>query len=739
MNNKTMSIKSYAISFILLYIFVFLISSVVAFLDIKALQDDISQNNAHNGKSELIETLEKLVTRYKEETVKFSHWDEVRQQLNNPEFYHYWQTHRLFNSNALPDYVSEVSIYDEHGDALSSRKSGTLPSKINCENVTPYFTIINYKPMLITFSPIYKDNDDENALGYVAFKSDVLSQLTKITQFNHLQSHSIKALVSKKHIIESQDFIDYLSYKVQLNDESVLIFQQVNHVFFRNTIILVLFALFFYFLMSRFLSRPLRQVSTYIDTLKNQPTLKSCDDICGELDIQFHITELEKVKHSLSKYQRKLQTVYTNLDEKNQELWEMAHHDALTGALNRRAFEEHWSSIAELFSESHCHISLIIFDINNFKSINDTYGHPTGDVVLKKFSCALQKVLRKGEKIYRIGGDEFATTLYNCTPEDAIKIANHCQKAISNISFIKQGIKEPVRSSIGVAHNDTANPNSITNLLWQADIAVYAAKKPGQSHVVTYSDELKNISNTVLSSKINDIVFNAIEHGNNITMFYQPIINLNNGHPEYYEALLRIKNDNKIILPNKVFQLTEARKLDYELDTAIFKQIASDLNRGIIPLNSGVSINVSGPSIINPKIVDQLAIFIPFLEHYKIILEITETSLITNINHATENITQLKESGFLIALDDFGSGYSSISYLSSMPVDIVKFDITLIKQLEDEKQCSIISHLAKMIMETDHLLVAEGIETEEIKEKIKHLGFNYAQGYFYGKPSPTIK
>ena len=222
-------------------------------------------------------------------------------------------------------------------------------------------------------------------------------------------------------------------------------------------------------------------------------------------------------------------------------------------------------------------------------------------------------------------------------------------------------------------------------------------------------------------------------------MFYQPIINLSNGRPDYYEALLRIKNNNKIILPNKVFQLTEARKLDYELDTAIFKKIADDLKRGVIPLHSGVSINVSGPSIINPKIVDQLAIFIPFLKHFKIILEITETSLITNINHATENITQLKESGFLIALDDFGSGYSSISYLSSMPVDIVKFDITLIKQLEDEKQCSIISHLAKMIMETDHLLVAEGIETEEIKEKIKHLGFNYAQGYFYGKPSPTIK
>ena len=417
----------------------------------------------------------------------------------------------------------------------------------------------------------------------------------------------------------------------------------------------------------------------------------------------------------------------------------MAHHDALTGALNRRAFEENWKNIAQLFSESRCQISLILFDINRFKSINDSYGHPVGDEVLKKFAFAIQKVLRQGEKTYRIGGDEFAAILYNCKPDDAVDIANRCQSAINKMSFVQQGIKEPVRASIGVAHNNTDDHASISDLLWQADIAVYSAKKPGQSHVVTYSDKIKNISTTILSSKINNIVFNVIETGSNINMFYQPIINLGDEKAEYYEALLRIKNGNEIIPPGPIFQLIEARKLDYELDRVIFQQIARDLKHGIIPVNTGVSVNVSGPSIINTHIVEQLSIFVPFLSHYKIVLEITETTLITNIDHATENINKLKNLGFLIALDDFGSGYSSISYLSTMPVDIVKFDITLIRQLEDEKQFSIISHLAKMIMETGHLLVAEGIETEQLKEKIKHLGFNYAQGYIYGKPSPTIK
>lgn len=737
MYKKKMSIKSYALSFILFYILVFSLSSTIAYLDIKKLNKDITRANLDSGKAELADAIKQLISNHKAVTDKFSAWDEVRQQLDNPKYYTYWQTHRLFSSGMLPDYFTAAAVYNTNGQALNKLSIITLPNEIALENTKPYFNIMDNTARLIIVSPVVdKESESPNKIsGYVATKSKILSQLLKVKQFDQVKVDTIKLQISEKNHIDDNQLINYLQFEVKENTESLMIASQIKQILLKNTAVLISFALIFYFLISHFLSRPLRQVSAYIDTLKDQPELQ----LSQELNIQFHIHELENVRHSLSQYQKKLQRVYSNLDEKNQELWEMAHHDALTGVLNRRAFEKNWADIDKLFSKSRTQVSMLLFDINQFKSINDSYGHPVGDEVLKKIAFAIQKVLREGEQTYRIGGDEFAAILYNCKPEDAVYIAQRCQIAISKISFAQQGIKEPVRASIGVAHNDINNPASISKLLWQADIAVYSAKKPGQSHIVTYSDKIKNISTTILSSKINNIVFNAIETGNNITMFYQPIINLKDGKAEYYEALLRIKNDNEIISPGKIFPLIEARKLDYELDAVIFKKIAQDLKYGILPARTGVSVNVSGPSIINTSIIEQLSIFVPYLSQYKIILEITETTLITNINHATDNINKLKKLGFLIALDDFGSGYSSISYLSTMPVDIVKFDITLIRQLEDDKQFSIIRHLVKMIAETGHLIVAEGIETEELNEKIKHLGFNYAQGYLYGKPSSEIK
>ncbi len=733
-----MSIKSYALSFILFYILVFSLSSLFAYMDVQKLNDNIVKKNLSSGKAELIKAIEQLVTEHKLIVKEFSIWDEVRQQLDTPEYYSYWQTHRLLKSGKLPDFFIEASIYDEKGNTLNKISTITLPDTISTNNIKSYFKIVNNKIQLIIISPILKGNTGEKTdliVGYLATKSIILSQLKRVKQFNHIWVDSIKLKLLEKDHIEIKQLIDYLTFDIKENTESIHISNHIKQILLKNTLILVAFALMFYFLISYFLSRPLRQISNYIDTLENQPELQQGQDI----DTQFHIHELETVKLSLHDYQKKLQIVYSNLDEKNQELWELAHHDALTGASNRRAFEEHWANISKIFSESRCHVSLILFDVNQFKSINDSYGHPIGDEVLKKIAFAIQKVLRQGEKIYRIGGDEFSAILYNCTPEEATLIAQRCQAAINELSFASENIKEPIRASIGVAHNDIHNSSSISDLLWQADIAVYSAKKPGQSNIVTYSEKIKNISSTILSTRINNLVFDAIETGSNIHMFYQPIINLINDKIDYYEALLRIKDDNDIIAPGKIFQLIEAKKLDYELDIIIFKQIANDLEQGKIPSETGVSINVSGPSIIHSDIVQQLSIFSPYLNNYKIVLEITETSLITNIDQATESIIQLKEIGFLIALDDFGSGYSSISYLSTMPVDIVKFDISLIRQLEDEKQFSIINHLANMIGETGHLLVAEGIETVELKDKIKYLGFNYAQGYLYGKPSPLIK
>lgn len=728
---KQLSIKHYAFGFILLYILIFIGSSFYAYKDIDNISTALNHSYQKKGQNELIQGYHNLILRDQDISKKFSTWNEVHQQLDNTAFYSFWYTHRLFSANILPDYYQEIALYNKQGKILAKLSNTTLPEAIKTENIAPCFIISKGIAYLILTTPITVPDTPKQIRGYVMTKSRVISSLLKIKQFNYIESSSLKTNVINKDYIPVDQLINYLQYTIKSNEDSHIYTDFLKSAMIRNALILIGFALLFYFLISYFLSLPLLKISAYIDQLNKNSEF----NIPLDTGYKFHIDELEKVHHSLTQYQNKLIQVHQNLDIKNQELWQMAHQDALTGVYNRRAFEEHWQHIIDVFSDSRQKIALLLFDINRFKSINDTYGHPVGDQILAAIAKNIQLSLRKGEKLYRIGGDEFASILQIDHDEDAFLVAERCITAIKNLSYRELNIQEPVSASIGISHNTGNSENNINDLLWQADVAVYEAKKPGQSHIIVYSKDIDKTSRSIFSSKINSIVYNAIETGQDITMFYQPIINLSNNTTGYFEALLRIKQQDELIPLKDIFELVEGRKLEHELDSVIFKAIKQDLDKGKIPENTGVSINVSGPSIINSQIVEQIATFLPYLKQYTIILEITETSLITNINQASDNINRLKSLGFLIALDDFGSGYSSISYLSSMPVDIVKFDISLIQQLSDKKQYSIINHLANMINETGHKLVAEGIETEAMHQIIKKMKFHYAQGFLFGKPS----
>jgi len=451
------------------------------------------------------------------------------------------------------------------------------------------------------------------------------------------------------------------------------------------------------------------------------------------------VAELEKVRESLNEYHGDLIQVHTNLEDKNRELNQLAHHDHLTGAGNRLAFEEQWQKVKDIFANTRCQLCLIIYDVDHFKPFNDTYGHHIGDEVLKAVTQAIKTSLRKGEMVYRLGGDEFATIHLDTNKQSCVKIAERCQQEISRSSLAKFGIDEPIRLSMGIASVDSPDVKELSDMIWQADIAMYSAKQPGQSHVAVYTEEMSQNSKGLLSSWINNAVYDALEQGTGITMYYQPIVNLKTDRIEYYEALVRIIRDGELISPLYIFQLVESRRIEVEMDLAIFRQIFHDLETTKIPPGKGVSINVSGPGIINTKVIQELKTFVPFLKQYKIVLEITETSLITQIEKASEHIQMLREMGFIIALDDFGSGYSSLSYLATMPVDIVKFDISLVRCMKKQNQENIIKHLATMIQETGHQLLAEGIEDHESNLKIKTLGFDYGQGYFYGRPDNNVQ
>jgi EAL domain-containing protein (putative c-di-GMP-specific phosphodiesterase class I) len=225
-----------------------------------------------------------------------------------------------------------------------------------------------------------------------------------------------------------------------------------------------------------------------------------------------------------------------------------------------------------------------------------------------------------------------------------------------------------------------------------------------------------------------------------IEMHYQPIAKLSTGKVDYYEALLRVHDGDSLIMPSTIFPIIEERRIEAEFDVIILGQIARDIEAGKIPEGTGISFNVSGPGLIDPVVLEKIKGLAIHLKRYKLIIEVTETALITQLHLASSILNQLRQQGFLIALDDFGSGYSSLSYLANMPVDCVKFDISLIRQLfEGSRQSVIIENLAAMVIKAGYTLVAEGVETEDILKKIAQMGFTNGQGFLFGRPDKACR
>lgn len=203
---------------------------------------------------------------------------------------------------------------------------------------------------------------------------------------------------------------------------------------------------------------------------------------------------------------------------------------------------------------------------------------------------------------------------------------------------------------------------------------------------------------------------------------------------------MRIRHSGGLISPFDIFSVVEARRLEIEFDLAVIEAVARDLERGFIAPGSGVAINISGPGIVNRGVAERLLKLAAAKPDYRLGLEITETALITQLSHAAANLEQLRDAGFKVSLDDFGSGYSPLRYLSSMPIDVVKFDISLIHSLaRPDRQAMIVGKLAQLIRDTGYELVAEGIETQELLTIVTELGFSHAQGYFIERPQPLDK
>lgn len=415
-----------------------------------------------------------------------------------------------------------------------------------------------------------------------------------------------------------------------------------------------------------------------------------------------------------------------------------ATHDALTGLINRREFEQRAVRLlesAKLSQETH---ALFFMDLDQFKVINDNCGHTAGDEMLRQITLELQRVVRKQDTLARLGGDEFGVLMENCTLEQAHRVATLLLEAVQNYQFFWEGQSFRVGVSIGmVAITDALC--DLRKLMKEADAACYMAKDCGRNRIHVYHPDDIEIAQRhgemQWVSRINEAL-----RENRFCLYAQTIAPLNGDSEKHYELLIRMLDEKgEMIPPGAFLPAAERYNLISEIDYWVIQQAIELLaaNPEFLKKINFISINLSGQSLANHTMLNFIISQLDSsgINGEKICFEITETAAISNLNLAVKFISTLKDKGCQFALDDFGSGLSSFAYLKNLPVDYLKIDGMFVKGIVDDP---IDRAMVKSINEIGQIMgmktIAEFVENNEIRDMLREIGVNYAQGYGVAKP-----
>lgn len=444
----------------------------------------------------------------------------------------------------------------------------------------------------------------------------------------------------------------------------------------------------------------------------------------------------ETTKLKLQKNLLDLNKTHVELIDLKEELSSLAYTDTLTNMPNKISFE---NNINRLISQSDQHpirFAFLHLDIDNFKNINDTMGHSSGDLFLKEFGNQLQQSITETDLAARLNGDEFALILNDIHDNERIyKTLNNLFEKLKR-PWLVNGHEFYITFSIGI----TIFPddgNTISVLMRNADTAMFSVKKTTKDSYSFYSKE-------ILEQNLRKIdMINSLRKAVNqkeFKLLYQPIKHLGSNRMIGVEALIRWHHPFKgIISPMEFIPLAEESGLISEIDkwvleTAFYQKKEWDEN-GFGNLK--MSINVSGISLKREGLVKDIQelLNITGVNPAEILIEVTETVLIENIDTSVEILKKIKNMGIKIALDDFGTGYSSLTYLEKLPIDIVKLDRSFVKDIIRQNHVNII--VENIIRLTHDLLLeitAEGIENLEQLDYLNNKLCDYGQGYYYSRP-----
>ena len=413
-------------------------------------------------------------------------------------------------------------------------------------------------------------------------------------------------------------------------------------------------------------------------------------------------------------------------------LQHQALYDALTSLPNRSLFNERLA--AHFASQGPGRVlAVLLVDLDDFKAINDSYGHETGDALLAAVGQRLRAAVRDGDTAARLGGDEFVVALPNCPdPLVPVRIGRRVLASLSKPYDIG-GHHLTVRATVGVA---IAEPEDRTadDLVRNADIAMYQAKSRGKGRLEVFEASMQVSAVTQIQLRAD--LAGAIAAGD-LRLHYQRVVDLETGRTIGYEALVRWLRDGRLVPPGDFIPLAESSGLIGPLtDWVVNEACRTVAPWGRVGDRPWVSVNLSSSQLLRQDIVTRLerTLADTGLSADRLIVEITESSLL-EIDLARPAIERLSEAGIRLAIDDFGTGYSALSYLARLPIDILKIDRSFVMALEhsgpEEAIASAIIALAKRLGLTT---IGEGIETAAQLAQLSALGCDFGQGYLLGRP-----
>jgi diguanylate cyclase (GGDEF)-like protein/PAS domain S-box-containing protein len=410
----------------------------------------------------------------------------------------------------------------------------------------------------------------------------------------------------------------------------------------------------------------------------------------------------------------------------------LAFHDVLTGLPNRALLKER---IEQALSRKASRCALLYIDLDRFKEVNDTYGHPAGDELICDFATRLSGIVRASDTVARLGGDEFAILLADTSDgPDADEVCRRTLIAASQ-AFELSGVQVLVGASIGVAFADSEDLCQI-ELQRRADVALYQAKSEGRgcSRIFTAGLDVSIRRRQRLEADLRQ----ALVTGVGLEVHYQPLVGMESGEVEGFEALARWQHPTQgLIMPEDFIPIAEASGLIVKLGEWVLAQACSDAVQWEPPLR--LSVNVSPVQFAYGDLaamVDQV-VTRSGLAPSRLELEITEGVLIHDAVRGLALLNRIRDLGVQIVLDDFGTGYSSLSYFRQFPFDKVKIDRSFIAEMLDNSHArSIVEAVISLGRGLDLQVVAEGVETKEQLAALREQGCSQAQGYYISRPMP---